>query len=110
MRLQGRRKSDNVIDLAGGDAPPRRRPGKKAAVGGGLGLLVLVVVALLGGGDLSQLLGQLGSQVAAGDTLLVLQETASLASRDQIIQEIATLSASVLRLTALQDEEPSLDF
>ncbi|MEL6427797.1 MAG: neutral zinc metallopeptidase [Planctomycetota bacterium] len=66
MKLEGRRKSDNVIDLAGGDAPPRRRPGKKAAVGGGLGLLVVVVVALLGGGDLSQLLGQLGSQVAAG--------------------------------------------
>ena len=64
----------------------------------------------LEGGIIQDIAIKEGSQVAAGDTLLVLQETASLASRDQIIQEIATLSASVLRLTALQGEQPSLDF
>ncbi|MEO1360836.1 MAG: HlyD family type I secretion periplasmic adaptor subunit, partial [Pseudomonadota bacterium] len=64
----------------------------------------------LEGGIIQDIAIKEGSQVAAGDTLLVLQETASLASRDQIIQEIATLSASVLRLTALRDKQPSLDF
>ena len=64
----------------------------------------------LEGGIVQDIAIKEGSWVAAGDTLLVLQETASLASRDQIIQEIATLSASVLRLNALQANQATLDF
>jgi HlyD family type I secretion membrane fusion protein len=64
----------------------------------------------LEGGIVQDIAIKEGSWVAAGDTLLVLQETASLASRDQIIQEIATLSASVLRLNALQANQADLDF
>jgi len=64
----------------------------------------------LEGGIIQDIAIKEGSQVTAGDTLLVLQETASLASRDQVIQEIAALSASTLRLTALQDQRHDLDF
>ena len=64
----------------------------------------------LEGGIIQDIAIKEGSQVAAGDTLLILQETASLASRDQVIQEIAALSASVLRLSALQDQRRDLDF
>lgn len=64
----------------------------------------------LEGGIIQDIAIKEGSQVAAGDTLLILQETASLASRDQIIQEIAALSASALRLSALQDQRQDLDF
>lgn len=68
------------------------------------------VIQHLEGGIIQDIAIKEGSQVAAGDILLVLQETASLASRDQIIQEIATLSASVQRLNALQDGNARLDF
>lgn len=68
------------------------------------------VIQHLEGGIIQEIAIKEGSQVAAGDTLLVLQETASLASRDQIIQEIATLSASVQRLNALQNGHTRLDF
>lgn len=64
----------------------------------------------LEGGIIQDIAIKEGSQVLAGDTLMVLQETASLASRDQIIQEIATLSASVVRLTALNDGALELNF
>jgi HlyD family type I secretion membrane fusion protein len=64
----------------------------------------------LEGGIIQDIAIKEGSQVNAGDTLLVLQETASLASRDQIIQEIAALSASVLRLSALQEQRQNIDF
>ncbi|MEM7637481.1 MAG: HlyD family type I secretion periplasmic adaptor subunit [Pseudomonadota bacterium] len=64
----------------------------------------------LEGGIIQDIAIKEGSQVAAGDTLLVLQETASLASRDQIIQEIAALSASALRLSALRDQRQDLNF
>ena len=64
----------------------------------------------LEGGIIQDIAIKEGSQVAAGDTLLVLQETASLASRDRVIQEIAALSASALRLSALQDQRRDVDF
>ncbi len=64
----------------------------------------------LEGGIIQDIAIKEGSQVNAGDTLLVLQETASLASRDQIIQEIAALSASVLRLSALKEQRQNIDF
>ncbi|MEL6693670.1 MAG: HlyD family type I secretion periplasmic adaptor subunit [Pseudomonadota bacterium] len=64
----------------------------------------------LEGGIIQDIAIKEGSLVAAGDTLLVLQETASLASRDQVIQEIAALSASVLRLSALQGQRRDIDF
>ncbi len=64
----------------------------------------------LEGGIIQDIAIKEGSQVAAGDTLLILQETASLASRDQVIQEIAALSASALRLGALHGQRQDLDF
>lgn len=64
----------------------------------------------LEGGIIQDIAIKEGSQVNAGDTLLILQETASLASRDQITQEIAALSASVLRLSALQEQRQNIDF
>jgi len=68
------------------------------------------VVQHLEGGIIQDIAIKEGALVEAGDTLLVLQETASLASRDQVIQEIAALSASVLRLNALQFGLDALDF
>lgn len=68
------------------------------------------VVQHLEGGIIQDIAIKEGAQVSAGDTLLVLQETASLASRDQVIQEIAALSASALRLNALQAGQSNLDF
>jgi len=68
------------------------------------------VIQHLAGGIIQDIAIKEGSLVAAGDTLLVLQETASLASRDQVIQEIAALSASVLRLSALQEQQRDVDF
>ena len=64
----------------------------------------------LEGGIIQDIAIKEGSQVAEGATLLLLQETASLASRAQVIQEIAALSASALRLSALQDQRRDLDF
>lgn len=60
------------------------------------------VVQHLEGGIVQDIAITEGSLVDRGETLLVLQETASLASRDQIIQEIASLTASIARLSALQ--------
>lgn len=68
------------------------------------------VVQHLEGGIIQEIAVREGAFVNAGETLLVLQETASLASRDQVIQEIAALSASVERLNALQSGQSALDF
>ncbi|MEO0548316.1 MAG: HlyD family type I secretion periplasmic adaptor subunit [Pseudomonadota bacterium] len=68
------------------------------------------VVQHLEGGIIQTISVQDGQFVEAGDTLLVLEETASLASRDQVSQRIAALKASVARLTSLQSGEGSVDF
>ncbi len=67
------------------------------------------VVQHLEGGIIRSLDVREGDIVAKGEVLMTLQETASLASRDQVSQEIAALRASVIRLTALQDEAVALD-
>lgn len=68
MKWRGRKRSENVIDVGGGEQAPAGRPrAKKAAVGGGLGMIVMAVVALIAtGGDLSQVLSMLSSQATAG--------------------------------------------
>lgn len=57
MRLQGRRNSNNVSDR-------RHLSGKTAGVGGGIiGIIIVALVTLLGGGDLSDVIGNIaGSQ------------------------------------------------
>ncbi|ABI66781.1 MULTISPECIES: HlyD family type I secretion periplasmic adaptor subunit [Maricaulis] len=66
------------------------------------------VVQHLEGGIIHELLVRDGDQVTAGEALLTLQETASLAVRDELLQEIATLTGSQQRLAALREglEEP----
>ncbi|MEM6900087.1 MAG: HlyD family type I secretion periplasmic adaptor subunit [Pseudomonadota bacterium] len=68
------------------------------------------VVQHLEGGIIQTISIQDGDRVEVGDTLLVLQETASLASRDQVSQQIAALQATVQRLTALQHNAATPDF
>ncbi len=62
MRWKGQRKSENVID-AGGQQAPRPRA-KKAAAGGGLGIIVVAVIMMLMGKNPMSLLGQLQTDVA----------------------------------------------
>ncbi|MDE6397498.1 MAG: zinc metallopeptidase [Muribaculaceae bacterium] len=60
MRLNGRRLSNNVDDRRG-----RSSSGMGLKVGGGIGAIVVAVIAFfLGGGDLGQLLGNLGGGTA----------------------------------------------
>ncbi|MEM7006409.1 MAG: HlyD family type I secretion periplasmic adaptor subunit [Pseudomonadota bacterium] len=68
------------------------------------------VVQHLEGGIIQTISIQDGDRVEEGDTLLVLQETASLASRDQVSQQIAAFQATVQRLTALQQNAAAPDF
>jgi len=69
------------------------------------------VIQHLEGGIVREILVREGQFVTRGETLLVLQKTASLASRDQVIQEYAALAASVQRLKALRDNlaQPNFD-
>ncbi|MGK0265840.1 MAG: HlyD family type I secretion membrane fusion protein [Maricaulis sp.] len=66
------------------------------------------VVQHLEGGIIHELLVRDGDHVEAGQQLLTLQETASLSVRDEIMQDIASLTGSLQRLLALRDglEEP----
>lgn len=68
------------------------------------------MVQHLEGGIVSELRVREGERVQAGDVLVVLQRTASLSSRDQIIQEYGAQAASVARLRALQENSPAPDF
>lgn len=68
------------------------------------------VVQHLEGGIIRDLLVRDGDQVAEGDPLLTLEETASLAVRDEILQEMASLTASVQRLDALGEGLEAPDF
>ena len=60
------------------------------------------VVQHLEGGIIEEILVREGQRVSAGDPVVVLRETVSLAARDQVIQEYAALKAAVVRLEALQ--------
>jgi membrane fusion protein, type I secretion system len=66
------------------------------------------VVQHLEGGIIQELLVRDGDHVEAGEPLLTLQETASEAARDELLQEMATLTGSQQRLAALRDglDEP----
>jgi HlyD family type I secretion membrane fusion protein len=68
------------------------------------------VVQHLEGGIIEDVMVRDGDRVEAGDPLLMLQETASLAVRDEILQEIATLTASLDRLSALRDGRETPEF
>ncbi|MBR9824372.1 MAG: HlyD family type I secretion periplasmic adaptor subunit [Alphaproteobacteria bacterium] len=68
------------------------------------------VVQHLEGGIIDELLVRDGDRVEAGDPLLSLQETASLAVRDEILLEIAAGTASLARLVALRDGQETPDF
>jgi HlyD family type I secretion membrane fusion protein len=68
------------------------------------------VVQHLEGGIVAEIKVRDGQMVKAGDTLMVLQETASLSNRDQIVQEYGALAASVARLKALQNNEARPNF
>jgi HlyD family type I secretion membrane fusion protein len=66
------------------------------------------VVQHLEGGIIRELMVRDGDFVEAGDPLVLLEETASLATRDEILQELAGFTASLARLNALSDglDEP----
>jgi len=68
------------------------------------------VVQHLEGGLVSEILIREGQTVQKGDVLIVLQKTASLSNRDQVVQEYGALSASVARQKALRDNKASPDF
>lgn len=64
----------------------------------------------LEGGIVHDLRVREGDRVSAGDVLVVLQDTTSLAGRDQVIQEYAALMASTERLAALKAGDRSPNF
>jgi HlyD family type I secretion membrane fusion protein len=68
------------------------------------------VVQHLEGGIIHELLVRDGDHVQAGQQLLTLQETASLSVRDEIMQDIASLTGSLQRLVALRDGLDEPDF
>jgi len=70
------------------------------------------VVQHLEGGIIDEILVTEGKRVTQGDVIVVLKNTASLASRDQVVQEYASLAASVERLQALlaNGDRPSFEF
>lgn len=68
------------------------------------------VIQHLEGGIVEKIEVRDGARVTKGDVLVVLKQTAPLASRDLVIQEFAALSASVERMRALQTNQPRLKF
>lgn len=68
------------------------------------------VIQHLEGGIVDDIRVREGDRVASGEILIVLKETASLASRDQVMQGAADFRASVARLAALQAGLDSPDF
>lgn len=68
------------------------------------------VVQHLEGGIVSEIRVREGDRVEAGDVLLILKDTVSLAGRDQAIQEYAASLASVARLKALETGAGEPDF
>jgi len=68
------------------------------------------VVQHLEGGLVREILVREGQFVQQGDVLVVLEKTAALATRDQVIQEYAARAATVARLRALQNGDARPDF
>lgn len=68
------------------------------------------VVQHLEGGIIAELLIRDGDRVEVGQPLLTLQETASQAARDEVLQEIASLTGSLQRLDALRSGAADADF
>ncbi len=68
------------------------------------------VIQHLEGGIIEKIEVRDGARVIKGDTLVILKETAPLASRDLVVQEYAALSASVERMRALQTNQSRLTF
>lgn len=68
------------------------------------------VIQHLEGGIIEKIEVRDGARVTKGDVLVILKETAPLASRDLVVQEFAALSASVERMRALQTNQPRLKF
>jgi len=68
------------------------------------------LVQHLEGGIVDEIFVREGERVKQGDVLVVLKKTASLSTRDQVIQEYGALLASVARLKALQTNASQPDF
>jgi HlyD family type I secretion membrane fusion protein len=68
------------------------------------------IVQHLEGGIIEEIMVRDGDRVESGDSLLRLDTTASLASRDLVLQEIASHTASMLRLNALSEGLGEPDF
>ena len=68
------------------------------------------VVQHLEGGIVREIHVREGQQVNQGDVLLVLEKTAALSNRDQVVQEYGARAASVARLRALQEGKSKPDF
>jgi len=68
------------------------------------------LVQHLEGGLVSEIKVREGQIVQKGDILVVLQKTASLSNRDQVVQEYGALAASVARLKALQSDASKVSF
>lgn len=68
------------------------------------------VIQHLEGGIIRELRVREGSKVKAGDPLVILEDTSTLAGRDLIVQEYAALAASAQRLAALQSGAEAPDF
>ncbi|MCV6605011.1 MAG: hypothetical protein OIF34_06880, partial [Porticoccaceae bacterium] len=68
------------------------------------------VVQHLEGGIISDIRVRDGQWVEQGQIVVVLEDTVSLASRDQTIQEYASLAASVERLQSLKKANTEPDF
>jgi len=68
------------------------------------------VIQHLEGGIISDLKVREGQWVTQGEVLVVLENTVSLAGRDQVVQEYAALAASAARLQSLLDNDAAPDF
>ena len=68
------------------------------------------VVQHLEGGLVRDIRVREGQFVQQGDVLVVLEKTAALSTRDQVIQEYAARAATVARLRALQSGARRPDF
>ena len=68
------------------------------------------VIQHLEGGIISEIKVREGQWVEKGVPLIILENTVSLANRDQVVQEYAALAASTARLQALLDGDASPDF
>jgi len=68
------------------------------------------LVQHLEGGLVDEILVREGEMVKKGDVLVVLKKTASLSTRDQVVQQYGALAASVERLRALQFGASCPDF